>query len=122
MERKLIRILENDYIVKFPNVGNIMDIEAMKFSLAKGKYLEMCLSPLKVHNFTLDTIDSISTFAVLIPELKEDLNINDWREMSPLTAKKLMQAYISEFWPWYKPIIEDLYEYAKNDSEQQEEE
>ena len=91
--QKLITFRGSDYIVKFPNVGQFIDIENSKMFLTNGKYVDMAISVLKIHAFQLDIIDTISYFSVLIPELKEHLGIKNWRDLDAETSKELSLAY-----------------------------
>lgn len=113
--QKLIKFRENDYIVKFPNVGQLMDIENIKMSLTNGKYVEMAVSVLKIHIFQLDMIDAISYFSILCPEMKEHLQIKNWRELDASLAKEITSVYKKQFIPWFKPILDELLKIDEED-------
>lgn len=122
-QQKLIKFNGNDYIVKFPNVGQFIDIENTKMVLSNGKYVEMALSVLKIHIFQLDMIDAIAYFSVLCPEMRENLGIKNWRDLDTDKAKELTSVYKEQFIPWFKPILDELLKIdekdeSKNDNEQ----
>jgi hypothetical protein len=113
-----IQIKGKDYIVKFPTVGQLMDIESFKLSYTNGKYVDMALSMLNIHILTLDITDAISYFAILIPTLKQDLGVKNWRDIDTELAIQLVEIYKNQFIPWFKPIIEDLYTFDKKDDDE----
>lgn len=115
--QKSINILGNDYIVKFPNVGQLMDIESMKVALTNNNYTDMAFSGLKVHVFQLDLADAISYLGTLAPDLLKNLEIKNWRELDALRAKKLVDVYKKEFIPWFKPILDELTKIEGTDDE-----
>lgn len=123
MENILLNIEDSSYKINFPNVGEMMEIEKMKSALTDGKYLEYNFSVLKNHQYLLDVVDTISYLSVLIPELKKDLEVKDWKKLSPIKAKRLVKVYKSDFIPWYKKIFDDLNNFdeeikSKGDEEQ----
>ena len=75
----------------------------------------MAMSPLTTHTFALDTADALAYLSVLIPELKKDLKVENWRRIDPFLAKELVTVYKKEFIPWFKPLIDDLYRYDQDD-------
>lgn len=116
-----VKILGKDYEVSFPTVGQLQDIEAMKLMMTNNKYTEMVIGGLTTNLFALDSADAIAYMSVMVPELKEDLKVRNWRELDALTAKKLIQDF-KEFMKWLKPLLDDLYNYdISEDGEQQEE-
>ena len=106
--QKMLNVMGNDYIVKFPNVGQLMDMESMKMALTNNNYANMAFSGLKIHIFQLDLADAISCLSVLIPDLKSNLDIKNWRELDALRAKKIVEVYRESFLPWFKPLLDEL--------------
>ncbi len=116
---KVIKISGKEYDIPFPNVGQLMDIESFKMSYTNGKYTQMAFSPISNHIFALDVADSLAYFSILIPSIKEDLGIKNWREVDAQTAKKIVRVYKNDFIPWFKPLMDDLYEYDKDESKEE---
>lgn len=118
-ENKEIKIKGKSYMVHFPNVGEMLDIEKFKFAFSKGEYVNLAISPLKIHLFSLDLIDAISFFSVLIPELKNDLNVSDWNKIDKELMKELVKVFNTQFLPWYKPLYDELlnYDYGETESD-----
>lgn len=101
------------FIVKFPNVGQMMDIESLKVGLTGGKYGTFAASGIKSMYFVLDMVDAISFFSVMCPRLKnfiteEDVEI-DYTQMNPQSLKPLVDIYKTEVAPWYNRIMSELY-------------
>ena len=115
MEKCEIKIKGKNYTVNFPNVEQLMEIEAIKMSLTNNKYVDYSMSVLKTHIYLLDMADAISYLSVLIPELKDDLQIKNWKQADPGKLKELISAYKNQFIPWYKDIFDDLYNYDSED-------
>ena len=115
--QKVIKIKGTDYTAKFPTVGQLIDIEELKLSLSNGKYSIMAISQLKLHIFELDIIDAIASFAVLLPNLADDLKIKSWRTVDADLAKELMVEYKSQFLPWFKPLIDELLKIETTDED-----
>ena len=115
MIEREIAITYNDkkFIVKFPNVGQLMDIESLKMALTGGKYGTFAASGIKSMYFVLDMVDAISFFSVMCPRLKnfitqEDVDV-DYTQMKPESVKPLVDIYKKEVMPWYNKIMTHLY-------------
>ena len=113
MYKKLVKIDGNDYIINFPNVGQMIEIEQLKLAYTNGRYIEFAMSNLVNHIFILDFVDAVSYLSILIPELKKDLGIEEYTKMDSEKTKEIIRAYKEEFIPWFKPILEDLYDFNK---------
>lgn len=101
------------FIVKFPNVGQMMDIESLKVGLTGGKYGTFAASGIKSMYFVLDMVDAISFFSVMCPRLKnfiteEDVEV-DYTQMNPQSLKPLVDIYKKDVAPWYNRIMSELY-------------
>lgn len=120
IKEKVVEILGASYVCKFPNIGNIQDIEAFKITYTNGRYSEMAFSGLKIHNALLDIADAVACFSIMIPNiLMSDLHLKSWRELDPKTSKILVKSYKRDFLPWYKEIIDELQSF---DSEEESDE
>lgn len=116
---EVLTVNGNKYPISFPNVGQMMDIEAFKMLYTKNKYIQLSMSNLKAHTFLLDMADAISYLSILIPKLQKDLDIKDWWELDPHEAKKLVVVYKEQFLPWYLPYLKELYKFdAKEDKDE----
>jgi hypothetical protein len=112
---KKIPISGKDYIVNFPSVGQILDIESLKSALTNGQYGDFVNMGTKTATDALDLVDAFSVFSILIPELKDELNVKTFMEMDPFIAKKYVNAYKKHFFPWFKEINDELRKFGKDD-------
>jgi hypothetical protein len=110
--------------VKFPNVGQLIDIESLKNALTGGKYGSFAASGVKSMYFILDIVDTIAFLTVMCPKLKnfitEEEDGIDYTQMKPETVKALVNVYKEQILPWYSKIMGQLYSSATNDTTEQE--
>lgn len=107
-----LKITGKDYTVNFPTVGQILDIESLKSALTNGTYGDLVKMGTKTSIEALDLADTIATFSVLIPKLKEIIDVKTYTEMDPFTAKKLVTVYRKQFFPWFNEINKELQDYG----------
>ena len=81
----------------------------------RGRYVEFAISNLFNHIFVLDFADSIAYLSVLIPELQKDLKVKGWGQLDAGEAKYLIEVYKNQFLPWFKPMLDDLYDYNRKE-------
>lgn len=126
MIEREITISYNDkkFQVKFPNVGQLIDIESLKNALTGGKYGSFAASGVKSMYFVLDIVDTIAFLTVMCPKLKnfitEEEDGIDYTQMKPETVKTLVTVYKEQILPWYSKIMGQLYSSATNDTTEQE--
>lgn len=126
MIEREITISYNDkkFQVKFPNVGQLIDIESLKNALTGGKYGSFAASGVKSMYFILDIVDTIAFLTVMCPKLKnfitEEEDEIDYTQMKPETVKTLVTVYKEQILPWYSKIMGQLYSSATNDTTEQE--
>lgn len=126
MIEREITISYNDkkFQVKFPNVGQLIDIESLKNALTGGKYGSFAASGVKSMYFILDIVDTIAFLTVMCPKLKnfitEEEDGIDYTQMKPETVKTLVTVYKEQILPWYSKIMRQLYSSATNDTTEQE--
>jgi len=96
-------------IVKFPNVGQLIDMESMKQALTNNRYGAMAASGAKSMYLALDLVDAISFLQIMCPKIKRMLGGISYTEMSPIGAKELVSLYKEEILPWYSDVSKELY-------------
>lgn len=114
---------EKKFQIKFPNVGQMIDIESLKNALTGGKYGSFAASGIKSMYFILDIVDTIAFLSVMCPRLKnfiteEDGEKLDYTQMKPETVKTLINVYKNQILPWYSKWLEQLYSTANESVEQ----
>ena len=82
MERtKKFTIGSKSFVAKFPNVGQIIDIDSMKQALSSNRYGNMAASGVVSAYFALDIIDAISFFMIVCPEVQQYFDIKNYTTM-----------------------------------------
>jgi hypothetical protein len=103
--------VENKYMVEWPTIQQMIDIESMKLMLSKGKYTEMIITGTVWMQRALNYIDLIAYFSILCPGLVKDLKV-DIRSLEVSdTHEGLLKAYQNQFLPWwneYEKMIKKL--------------
>lgn len=101
------------FTIKFPNVGQLIDIESLKNVLTGSKYGSFAASGIKSMYFILDVVDTISFLSVMCPKLKRFITDEeddvDYTQMKPESIKELIDLYKKEILPWYSEMLEQLY-------------
>jgi len=96
-------------IVKFPNVGQLIDIEAAKQALTNNKYGSMASSGVKSMIYALDIVDAIVFVQIMCPQIKALMNTTEYTSMSPEDTEELVMVYKTQIMPWYQKVLDQLY-------------
>lgn len=98
--------------IKFPNVGQLIDIENLKNGLTSGKYGSFAASGVKSMYLILDIVDTIAFITVMCPALKNYVtdgeNVSDYTKMDPERMKDIVKMYKKQIFPWYNKIMKQL--------------
>jgi hypothetical protein len=97
-----ISIGPNEYQIKYPNVGEQMNIEILKLQLTENKYDTLRFSYNSAFIKQADVADAIATFNTLIPDLRKDLNAKSMLELEQSQINEVVKAYTEVFLPWYE--------------------
>lgn len=103
-----IKIKGNEYEIKFPNNGQLIDIETMKQALSKGSMDSLLISRNAQSNLVYVTIEMISTFTILIPQLIEDLRVDNLLDLDPIETRELRRIYVEDYHAWYTKWMKDI--------------
>jgi len=101
-----VNIQEKEYLINFPTTGQLIDIETMKVSISKGMYSGLVTTMSKSSLLSLDLIDSISTFIILLPSLREEMKFDNILDISPIDAQELVVIYKKVYFPWFAEWLE----------------
>ena len=103
-------VIFNDkhYTLKYPTVGQILEIESLKQSLSAGRYGLLVVSNVKSMELALDLIDAIAYFSVLIPDLKKEIAVDSFMDLDAMTAKRLSISYKKYFRKWYSELEKEM--------------
>jgi hypothetical protein len=103
LDRKLkITLMERDYIIEVPTVGQYLDIESRKMMLSGGNYNSMINSMTKTAVLALDIIDATALLMVLAPQFQEDLKAESLINLDMADVLPIIKLYNEEIRPWYQ--------------------
>lgn len=100
---KRIQVCNRTYDLKYPNVGNFIDIKVLETKLSQGT----AMSLVNGTGEQLDAFFYITTYAhfqVLCPELLKDLKVNSLLELSLDDFQELLNVYLNDIQPWISGI------------------
>ena len=123
--KKKFTIGKKSFVVEFPNVGQIIDLESHRLALSGNRYGNMIASGVVSMYNALDLIDAISFYQVCAPEVGKYYNIENYTALQLDELAELMNAYRNDIRPWYNKVMEDIkaiYDevMANNDNEERE--
>lgn len=99
---------DKTFAAKFPNVGQMIDMESLKQALTRGKYGQMAQSGVAYAYYALDLVDAIAFFQVCVPAVSKFFEIKDYTELDLKIAEELVRAYRDEIKPWYDTTLRDI--------------
>lgn len=105
---KKITIGEKSFVVNFPNVGQMIDIESMKQSLTGNRYGSMASSGIASMYMALDIVDTIAFLSVCVPDMAKYYNIQDYSTLPADKMNQYVKIYKEELLPWYNKILMEL--------------
>lgn len=116
---KKFTIGKKSFVVEFPNVGQILDIESMKQALTNNRYGIMAKSDIKSMYYALDVVDAVSFLTVVAPEVGRYFNVGNYLALSPEKVQEFVDVYQKEIYPWYAQTLEELKNPVKNEKSEQ---
>lgn len=117
----LLTIRTNEYEVTYPNTGQLIDIELLKSKIADGNYDTLRFSINPLFQEQANKIDMIATFNILVPELKNNLNVKSLFHLTEEQSDELLKVYLDQFLPWYTPIKEMIKNPKAQEAEEKDE-
>lgn len=96
------------FTLEFPKMRDIIDIETAKFAMTQNMYTIWARSNVLSTGFVMDYCDAAAHFMILLPELKKQLNFDDYYSVDILTAKRIIKVYKEQFYVWYSGIMKEL--------------
>ena len=116
---KKFTIGKKSFVVEFPNVGQILDIESMKQALTNNRYGIMAKSDIKSMYYALDVVDAVSFLTVVAPEVGKYFNVGNYLSLSPEKVQEFVDVYQKDIYPWYAQTLEELKNPVKNEESEQ---
>lgn len=108
--------VEKEYVIEFPNTGDLMNIDLLKIQISDGRFdtLKFSFNPDFIKTAT--RIETIATFNVLLPQLRKDLNVDSMMKLQVEQMEVIEDAYTNQFLPWYEEWLVALNK-AKKEAE-----
>lgn len=95
----------NQYTIKRPTVGQIIDMERAKLKLSGGQHSQMLFGTLQAQQAYL-FVEAIATFTVLVPELQKDLLVKSLLDLTQEQSRPLVKQYEDKVYPWLNALRE----------------
>lgn len=108
------KIGERNFFAKFPNVGQIIDMESLKQALTNNRYGTMSASGIKSMYMALDLVDAIAFYQVCVPAVSKYFDIKNYANLELDQIKDLVDAYLNQIKPWYDELLAQLYKLSEN--------
>lgn len=105
---KKFNIGKKSFVVEFPNVGQLIDLESLKQALTSNRYGVMAASGVASMYYALDMVDAIAFFQVCVPEVAKYYNIKNYTSLEPEKISDLVKVYQDEIRPWFDNIMNEL--------------
>lgn len=107
-KQKKFTIDGTTFIAKFPNVGQLIDLESFKQALTTNRYGQMASSGVVSMYQALDLVDAIAFFQIVVPEVGKRFDINNYTQMGLDEIKHIVDAYQNEIKPWFDKTMLEL--------------
>lgn len=114
VREKKITIGSRNFIVKFPNVGQLIDLESLKLALTNNRYGNMAASGIASMYDALDMVDSIAFYTVVVPELAKYYNIDNFSTTQIDNISELIKVYLQDIKPWFNDTMKELKNVSKD--------
>lgn len=120
--KKKFTIGKKNFVVEFPNVGQLIDLESLRCALSGNRYGSMIASGVVSMYNALDLIDAISFYQICAPEVGKYYNIENYTAMQMDEIAELIKAWRTEIQPWYNGVLNEIkavYDEIKPDEEEE---
>jgi hypothetical protein len=98
-----VTIGPNNYTIKRPNIGQIIDIEKTKLKLSGGTHSQMLFGTQQAMEAYL-LVDAVSVFSILLPDLTNDMVVKSLLELTQEQADQLIKCYEDQVFPWLQQL------------------
>lgn len=113
--QKKFTIGEKTFVAKFPNVGQIIDLESLKQALTNNRYGQMASSGIASMYNALDLVDAVAFFQVIVPEVSRYYDIKSYAKLELDKVQDLVKAYQEQIRPWFDKTMLELKGIATDD-------
>lgn len=103
----VIQVDGQSYTIPILTPGQIVEIESLKSQLTDGQYGKMSQSSNLLTDSALNYVDVVSTFTVLLPDLKTNLRVKSLFDI-PLTEMEVLVREYKKFLTWWLGWIKQM--------------
>ena len=110
---KTIKVQGQTFTLKYPNVGQFIDIKVLEAKLSQGTSGQLVSGT----SAQLDAFLFITTYAyfsILCPELMKQLKVSSLLELSIKDFEELSKIYLEEIQPWIDGVKNEIKEGMKD--------
>lgn len=112
----ILKVVNNEYKISIPTIGQLWDIEEAKAILSNGRYGAVMSNRTTWAEYNLDNIDMVAHLSIMCPLLMKDLKV-EWKDLDPFDFEELRTVYKEQFIPWFSRFTELLRKVKKDESE-----
>lgn len=113
---KTITIQGQKFTLKYPTVGQYIDIKVLETKLAQGTASQLVAgTPAQLDAFLF--ITTYAHFAVLCPELMSQLKVKSLLDLSIDDFEELSEIYLKEIQPWLDSAKKEMKQGMKDAKE-----
>ena len=110
---KTIQVQGRSFTLKYTNVGQFIDIKVLEVKLAQGTSSQLVAgTPGQLDAFLF--ITTYAHFAVLCPELLEQLKVTSLLDLSITDFEELSKVYLKDIQPWLDGVKKEIKEGMTN--------
>ena len=114
VREKKITIGSRNFIVKFPNVGQLIDLESLKLAMTNNRYGNMAASGIASMYEALDMVDAIAFYTIVVPEVAKYYNIDNFSNAQIDNVSELVKVYLQDIKPWFNETMKELKNVSKD--------
>jgi len=96
----VVQINGKNYTIKYPNVGQLIDISIQESTLSGGRMKDLILQGTIEHQDAYVTIKTIAFFDVMLPNLTKDLKVESLQQLDPVDFIEVNKAYWEHIEKW----------------------
>lgn len=100
MVNKTIKIQNNSYVLKYPTVGQFIDIKVLEQQLSKGTMKDFLTAGLYDDVDAYLAIKTVAHIQVLIPSINKDLKTESLLDIQFDDFQELISIFNDEIFPW----------------------
>lgn len=115
---KKVTIGEKTFIVKFPNVGQLISLESIKQALTDNRYGQMASSGVSTMYYALDLVDTAAWFQVCSPEILKFYDVRSLMTVDSDVVEKFLKVYSEQIRPWFESTLKELRNVGSDDNGQ----